>query len=167
MPKNISEFAKHMDARSRTKTISDLCVAVVGTALAAVVIYLFIDFNLTLTKYILCYAVLMIVLAAAINRERSKYLVAAYEVFVFMVLGIIFSDNIRQICGNQSKVIFAYLPIVVHCVLGFFLYRCVWDFHEAWNSYQSSGIVPTGTTHAKGKSRTDQRMAEIPVKYEI
>ena len=143
-PENIREFSKHMDVRTRAKNISLLCLGVAAIAVAAVMIYLFIALNLTLTKYILVYAAVMIFLGVFINREKSKRLVIAYAVFAFLciLLGIVFGNNVKQICDNPRKMIFAYLPLVIQCIMGVLLYRTVWEFHEAWNTYQSSGIVP-------------------------
>lgn len=69
-PKNIREFEKHMDARSRAKNISNLCIGVGVIVITSAVIYLFIDINLTTLPFIGIYAIIMIFLAVMINIEK-------------------------------------------------------------------------------------------------
>lgn len=153
-PKNIREFAKHMDARERAKNISNLCLGIDAIAAAAVTIYIFIDINLTLTKHILIYAAVMIAFALLINREKSKRAVIAYEVFagLCLFLGLIFAGSIHRVGTDPGKMIFAYLPLAAQGIVGVFLYRCVWEFHEAWTAYRSSGNVPPIRSEFKDKA---------------
>ena len=133
-----------MDVRPRVLTISRLCLGAAAAGLSAIFIYLFFDVNLMLTKYILVYAAVLIALAIFVNKEKSKRAVIAYAVFaIICVLCIfVFASNIWSICHTPDRMILAYLPFAVQCVLGVFLYRCVCEFHEVWEEYQATGVVP-------------------------
>lgn len=141
-PENIREFAMHMDARSRGRKIMNVCIGAAADGIAAIFVYMFVDLNLTLEKYIFIYAVVMVVFALFINKERSKRSVIVYAAFIVIctLLGVVFAGTITKLCDDPGRLIFAYLPLVIQCVLGAVIYSRVGEFHEAWESYRPRTI---------------------------
>ena len=148
IPKDIVEFAKHMDARSRSKELRFLFYGMPAIGLLSIFTDCLVDTSAATVVYMIIHAVILTIFGILMKKTYSKIAAVIFSVYTFIyALIMIASYNlIYNITINYTYVIFAYLPICCQVSLNIMLIIALTDYYNAWEIYRQTGTVPPKST---------------------
>ena len=144
VPKNIIEFAKHMDARSRAAGIRYLAYGMAIIGLISIYTDFVVDLSAKTLVYMFIHAAVLIVFAVLMKRTYSKNVALVFSVYtaVCTIIMIASYSYISDISLTYSAVVFAYVPICIQVSLNIVLWASLTEYYNAWEVYEQTGTVP-------------------------
>ncbi|MBQ3693117.1 MAG: hypothetical protein II931_07375 [Clostridia bacterium] len=153
VPKDIVEFARHIDARSRAREIRCLAYSLPCFGLWSIFSNLLVDDTASTVSYMIIHTVILTVFCVIIKKTYSKnvnYVFAVYTAIctIIMMLSYTYFYNTST---AYSYIVFAYTPFVCQIALNIDLFIALKDYYAAWEIYQQTGAVPPKSTTFKEK----------------